>query len=281
MKVSKSLAILLTCHQELKILSLAMKIISSSITNLLAIEMIKNKSFQSLLEANQNNLLLTKSDSTTSSQLSLLLKNVNVYPLLHSILNQYKTSIENLDLSFLIKNMSMPNKPEYAIKWLYERQADKNLLETLNKVMSLDLNNELNIKLKTVLMLIAEQRIQDTNRYNDINWMFPLSEQNLNPVKISIKNKEKKKRKKSSWSITLNLTLAKNKQLTAMATLDNKELNLKFSTTSKDLAKLIDNTIPIFQQQLNKHHIVLSTCKVDIKENQDINNNQAGFNIIV
>lgn len=240
------------------------------------IETLKNKSIQSLLDSGQEKSFFTASTSPTPSQLSQLIKAMNLYPLLFQ-----SSSTPPTLLSFLLTNFVMPQKPELATRWLAEGQADKSLANTLKQLSSISVENEDNSKLKATLMLIAEQRTLENHKAGEASWMFPLSEKNPALVNVEIKKKQGKKQKRTCWCITMNLTLSKNRQLTATASLEENALSLNLSTDSKGLAKELHKSWPILERKLSKHHILISDCTIHIVERKYSSNRKMGLNIQV
>lgn len=253
-----------------------MKINNSLDINAITVEALKNKMIKPLLDIGQNTASVTTQPSSTPSQISQLLKSINVFPFLF----HFTTKPSPL-LSDLLSHFVMPTKPELAAKWLAEKQIDNVLLNALKQLSSLTNNTDENTTLKSTLMLIAEQKIAEGNKSTELNWIFPLNEQNLNPVKINIQRKNREKGKKTRWIVTINLTLSKNRQLTATATLERNNIGLSFCTDSTGLAKELIETRPKLEYRLNKHHLSLSEYDVSIVVTPKQEKPRSGLNIQV
>ena len=235
------------------------------------IETLKNKTVHRLLEIGQD-----LPQSNTTSQLSQLIKSVNLYPLLFRL----ESTPESL-LSLFLKSSIMPAKPEFAAQWLKERHADKSLIETLQQLSLATNSLEENTKIKAALMLLAEQKTTENQKPGETHWVFPFSENTPSLAQVCIKKKQEKKHKKTSWSITINLTLSKNRQLSATARLQDNNLELAFSTDSKELAKELNKSWPILEAQLKKHHLFICTCNIKVVETPPPIDLKPGLNIQV
>ncbi|WP_028024802.1 flagellar hook-length control protein FliK [Enterovibrio calviensis] len=263
-----------------------MKIDNTSNIKLLTLESVKNNLSDKLLNIGQERTLQGSQPQPASSQLSQVLRLINLFPLLMhspSLSPLTKTPESNTPsaLNILLKTLIMPNTPELAAKWLAERQSDKALLDALRQTTTLMPDNDASGKIKALLMLLTEQRVLDGNKANEYHWYFPLSQISPTPVHVTAKKKTVGKRKKSQWSISVNLTLSKNRHLTATADINDKSMALRFTTDSPSLEKLLEQSLPALEQQLSKHNICVSQCEINVSENHEPASLESGVNIQV
>ncbi|WP_394210696.1 flagellar hook-length control protein FliK [Enterovibrio calviensis] len=259
-----------------------MKIDNGSNINVLTLENIQSKLQGKLLQVGQDKTGMSSPPQPLSSQLAQVLRLINLFPLLLS--SPTSSLLGNTPsahaVSTLLKALVMPSTPELAAKWLAERQSDKALLDALRLITS-GADDEGSGKLKALLMLVTEQRLQDGNKANEHHWLFPLSHLTPTPVRITAKKKTLGKRKKSRWSVTVNLTLSKNRHLTATAELEEKSLSLTLTTDSPALHQKLEHALPTLEKQLNKHQICISECKIEMSEYREPVALEAGVNIQV
>ncbi|MDD1792430.1 flagellar hook-length control protein FliK [Enterovibrio sp. ZSDZ42] len=269
-----------------------MKIDNTSNIKVLTLESIKSNLHEKLLNIGQEKAVQLPQTQLASSQLSQVLRLINLFPLLmHSPslsspakapdTHALNTTMTPSMLSILLKTLVMPNTPELAAKWLSNRQSDKALLDALRQVTTSMADNDGNGKIKALLMLLTEQRVLEGNKTNEYHWYFPLSHVSPTPVHITAKKKTLGRRKKSHWSISVNLTLSKRRHLTATADIYDQSLALRFTTDSASLEKLIEQSLPALEQQLSKHHICVSQCEINVSENTEPTSVEHGVNIQV
>lgn len=259
-----------------------MKIDNINHINALAQETLKNVPVKSLLDlgkplqqpGQQSNL----SDGQRS-QLSQLLALLPLYSLLKGSHSE-SGSLPPVILT-LLKQLTMPADTKQAAKWLAEQKADKGLLEALRQATAPANEQEGSGKLKSLLMLMAEQRINEQTKPGDYHWLFPFRDNNLSPVHINVEKKTGRKKKKLRWCITLNLTLAKNRHLTATAELEDNSLSLSFSTDAEGLKKQIETAMPKLEEKLAQHQIALQQCEINTLESAQTETISSGVNIQV
>ncbi|WP_325891989.1 flagellar hook-length control protein FliK [Grimontia sp. NTOU-MAR1] len=259
-----------------------MKIDNINHINTLTQETLKNVPVKSLLEAGKP---LQSSGNTGSlsdgqrSQLSQLLALMPLYSLLQTTKSDAKTLAPVV--IDLLKRLTMPSDSKQAAKWLAEKQADKGLLEALRHATTATSEQDGAGKLKSLLMLMAEQRINEQTKPGDYHWLFPFRDNNLSPVRINVEKKTGRKKKKLRWCVTLNLTLDKNRHLTATAELEDNSLSLSFSTDADGLKNQIETAMPKLEEKLAQHHIALEQCDISTIESVQTETISSGVNIQV
>ncbi|CZF80246.1 Flagellar hook-length control protein FliK [Grimontia celer] len=259
-----------------------MKIDNINHINTLTQETFKNVPVKSLLEMGKP---LQPSGHTGSlgngqrSQLSQLLALMPLYSLLQTTKSDAKTLAPVVIA--LLKQLTMPSDSKQAAKWLAEQQADKGLLEALRQATAAAGEQDGAGKLKSLLMLMAEQRINEQTKPGDYHWLFPFRDNNLSPVHINVEKKTGRKKKKLRWCVTLNLTLAKNRHLTATAELEDNSLSLSFSTDADGLRNQIETAMPKLEEKLAQHHIALERCEINTLESVQTETISSGVNIQV
>lgn len=237
---------------------------------------------KNLLESGQNSTFgatQQNNEALQRSQLSQLLGLLNLFPLIER--TAQGQSPHALLVTTLLKQMMMPPTPKLAADWLARKTPDKALLEALRRLDTLPPETESSSKIKAMLMLLAEQRVNEQAKPGDHHWLFPFRDNLLSPLHIHVEKKTGKKRKKLRWCVTLNLTLSKNRQLTATAELEGSALTLSFSTDAEGLRKQLEQAIPLLEEKLNQHHLMLERCEINALEENEAETVSSGVDIQV
>lgn len=240
-----------------------MKIDNISHINALAQASLRNIPLKNRLVSGQSPTLSAiqqDNKALQQSQLSQLLGLLNLFPLIK------RTELEQSPyatlMATLLKQMMMPSDPKLAATWLARKAPDKALLEALKRLDTSSPDAESNGKLKAMLMLLAEQRVNEQTKPGDHHWLFPFRDNLLSPLHLQVEKKTCKKRKKLRWCVTVNLTLSKSRHLTATAELEGNALALSFSTDSEGLCHQLEQAVPLLEEKLRQHHVVLARCDI-------------------
>lgn len=222
---------------------------------------------------------LTSSLTTPiQSQISQLLSLINLFPLFYQF-KPANTQLMSLH-SQLAKAWMPPTNSKEMANWLAGQEADKALLKALTGLTQLK-DEEGGSNLKALLMLVAEQRLNEQTKGGEYHWLFPFRQQEQTPVNVSAKKKYSKKHQRQVWSVTVNLTLSNNRHLTATAELDGESVSLSFITDAAGLQQQLEAAFPTLEKALARHHIALSSCDVSTRESATPDTLHSGVDIQV
>lgn len=244
-----------------------MKINNISHINALVQEHIKDIPLKSLQASGDMGASTTPSGlniAPARSQISQLLTLINLFPFL------YRSDSSSAKLSPLLSQLAAallpPKSIQQAAKWLAQQEADKALHHALNYVLQHQ-EDDVGGKTKGLLMLLAEQRLNEQTKTGEYHWLFPFRNEDHSPVRVAVKKKQAGKRKRQIWCVTVNLSLSKNRHLTATAELEDQTLRLTMSTDAAGLQQQIENALPTLEKALASHNIALTQCEFSTTEN--------------
>lgn len=254
----------------------------NNVGNINALTQDAAKSVKQSTLSNHKDLLNTGGAQNTpqksfNPQLAQLLSLLNVFPLL----SQQKAAHPSSPvLSALLAALVPPSESKALATWIANQTADKALLTALS-TLTLAREEDAPSSLKSLLMLLAEQRLSEQSKNGDFHWLFPSLTPEQNPIRVAVKKPKKGKHQRQVWSVTVNLALSNHRHLTATAELEAQTLSLKFATDSQGIHDHIEQALPVLERALAAHNLALSHCELSIADNIVTTTLDSGVNIQV
>lgn len=247
---------------------------------------------QMLLESN---FTLSSKGATSESPLSsqiprmtALLQSLNVLPLLARRLDAQDSQFQPV-LRQLFKQLMLPNAgdTQSISQWLRQRPADQTLASLLtiltNQALSAD--DTTSTELKAMLMLTAEKRIAESPRDGQFHWVLPVNEPTLPPIEIRAYREQKHDTRdeedEQAFCIKITLPMNNGALLVAAARLDKSSLSLDFQSSNNLLTQKVQKAVPVLEQVLAGHNIVLGNVNVETKRSAQEPQNVSGISIKV
>ncbi|OOF23969.1 hypothetical protein BZJ17_02690 [Salinivibrio sp. IB574] len=211
------------------------------------------------LLANAQFTLLTPGSSTP---LSDTLAQLHLFPAVLNAIKNQPPATQAMMQSLLAlwtlpgSKSHQPLDPETLMQWLTHRPADKPLTTLLRQWLN---RNEDAGPLIGVLRLMAEQRVSESARSGEWQWVFPFAEPEKPPVRVHVKRRQSEKKakpEKQQWQIRLYLPVGK-QYVRADVNLEGKGGSLLLTAPTDALKRRIQATLPWLEERLASQHIPL------------------------